>query len=145
MNDAILADKKLAIGNGALYTNIFPLMHTGNLYDHWRATKNQKRVFILTRSAFLGQQRNAAVTWSGDVYSTFLAFQRQVPAGLNFAVSGLPYWTPILPDTHHRATREIRRFRNCTRAGINSALFAPSFARMAIPATTRMKSSLTVR
>ena len=107
MNDAILADKKLAIGNGALYTNIFPLMHTQNLYDHWRATKNQKRVFILTRSAFLGHQRNAAVTWSGDVYSTFLAFQRQVPAGLNFAVSGLPYWTTdIAGYSPPRGTRD---------------------------------------
>ncbi len=92
-SDAVLADKKLYIGNGALYTNIFPLMHTGNVYAHWRETTDKKRVFLLTRSAFAGQQRNAAVTWSGDVYSTFLAFRRQVPAGLNFALSGIPYWT----------------------------------------------------
>lgn len=91
--EATLDDKQLAIGNGARYTNIFPLMHTGNIYEHWRQTDTGKRAFILTRSAFLGQQRNAAVTWSGDVYGTFMNLSRQVPAGLNFAVSGIPYWT----------------------------------------------------
>jgi alpha-D-xyloside xylohydrolase len=92
-SDPMLADRKLSIGNGALYANIFPLMHTGNVYQHWRETTDQKRVFLLTRSAFAGEQRNAAAVWSGDVYSTFQAFTRQIPAGLNFALSGMPYWT----------------------------------------------------
>ena len=47
-------DHQLSIGNGARYTNIFPLMHNGGVYDHWRATTDRKRVFILTRSAFAG-------------------------------------------------------------------------------------------
>ncbi len=110
-----LEDRKLFIGNGALYTNIFPLMHTGNIYQHWRASGSDKRVFLLTRSAFAGQQRNAATTWSGDVFSTFTAFQRQVPAGLNFALSGMPYWTtdiagygpPFARDTHDPAYQEL--------------------------------------
>ncbi len=114
-SDAALANKKLFIGNGARYTNIFPLMHTGNVYRHWRETTDQKRVFILTRSAFAGQQRNAATTWSGDVFSTFLSFRRQVPAGLNFALSGMPYWTtdiagygpPLARDTHDPEYQEL--------------------------------------
>lgn len=114
-SDVSLEDRKLFIGNGALYTNIFPLMHTGNVYQHWRETTNKKRVFILTRSAFAGQQRNAATTWSGDVFSTFWAFSRQVPAGLNFALSGMPYWTtdiagygpPLARDTHDPAYQEL--------------------------------------
>jgi alpha-D-xyloside xylohydrolase len=93
MGDAILSDKQLAIGNGAQYTNVFPLMHTLGVQEHWRATTDQKRVFLLTRSAFLGQQRVGAVVWSGDVYSTFWGLSHQVAAGLNFAVSGYPYWT----------------------------------------------------
>jgi alpha-D-xyloside xylohydrolase len=93
MGDAILRDKQLSIGNGARYTNIFPLLHTGGIHDHWRKTTDQKRVFLLTRSAFLGQQRNGATVWSGDVYSTFWGLQHQVAAGLNFALSGYPYWT----------------------------------------------------
>ena len=92
-SDASLFDKKLFIGNGALYTNLFPLMHTGNIYTHWRESTDKKRLFILTRSGFAGDQRYAATTWSGDVFSTFHAFTRQVPAGLNFALSGMPYWT----------------------------------------------------
>ncbi len=92
-SDAVLFDKQLSIGNGARYTNVFPLLHSGGVYEHWRQSANEKRVFILTRSAFLGQQRNATVVWSGDVYGTFMTFARQIPAGLNFALSGIPYWT----------------------------------------------------
>ena len=93
MGDAILRDKQLSIGSGARYTNIFPLAHTGGVSEHWRQTTDQKRVFLLTRSAFLGQQRNGTTTWSGDIYSTYMNLQRQIPAGLNFALSGNPYWT----------------------------------------------------
>lgn len=93
MGDAILRDKQLSIGNGARYTNIFPLMHTGGIQDHWKKATNQKRVFLLTRSAFLGQQRNGSTVWSGDVYSTYWGLQHQIAAGLNFALSGNPYWT----------------------------------------------------
>lgn len=114
-SDASLEDKHLFIGNGARYTNVFPLMHTEGIYRHWRDTTDRKRVFILTRSAFAGQQRNAATTWSGDVFSTFQSFQRQVPAGLNFALSGMPYWTtdiagygpPLARDTHDPAYQEL--------------------------------------
>jgi alpha-D-xyloside xylohydrolase len=114
-SDAELYHRQIHIGNGALYTNIFPLMHTGNIYTHWRATTDQKRVFILTRSGFAGDQRYGATTWSGDVYSTWQAFARQIPAGLNFALSGMPYWTtdiagygpPYARDTHDPAYQKL--------------------------------------
>lgn len=93
MGDGILRDKRLAIGNGAEYTNVFPLLHTTGVQDHWKAATDKKRVFLLTRSAFLGQQRVGATVWSGDVYSTYWALSHQVAAGLNFALSGNPYWT----------------------------------------------------
>ncbi|MGA8043689.1 MAG: TIM-barrel domain-containing protein, partial [Terracidiphilus sp.] len=93
MGDAILQNKQLAIGNGAEFTNIFPLLHTLGVQNHWQATTDRKRVFLLTRSAFLGQQRVGATVWSGDVYSTYWGLSHQVPAGLNFALSGYPYWT----------------------------------------------------
>ena len=63
------------------------------MYDGQRATTDKQRVFILTRSGFLGQQRNAAISWSGDIAPTFDSLRRQIPAGLNFSMSGLPYWT----------------------------------------------------
>jgi alpha-D-xyloside xylohydrolase len=93
MGDGILRNKQLAIGNGAEYTNVFPLLHTLGVQNHWKAENSSKRVFLLTRSAFLGQQRVGATVWSGDVFSSYWALSRQVPAGLNFAMSGYPYWT----------------------------------------------------
>ena len=93
MGDAILRNKQLAIGNGAEYTNVFPLLHTLGVQDHWKAENGAKRVFLLTRSAFLGQQRVGATVWSGDVYGSYWGLMHQVAAGLNFALSGYPYWT----------------------------------------------------
>jgi len=93
MGDGILRNKQLAIGNGAEYTNVFPLLHTLGVQDHWKTATADKRVFLLTRSAFLGQQRVGATVWSGDVYGSYWGLNRQIPAGLNFALSGYPYWT----------------------------------------------------
>jgi alpha-D-xyloside xylohydrolase len=81
-----------AAGPGTKVFNAYPLMHTTGIYQGQRAETSDKRVFILTRSAYAGQQRNSAVTWSGDIASTWDSFARQIPAGLNFAASGIPYW-----------------------------------------------------
>ena len=98
--DAILRYKQLAIGSGLEYTNIFPFEHTLGVQEHWKQTNPEKRVFLLTRSAFLGQQRVGATVWSGDVYSSWWALRHQVPAGLNFALSGYPYWTTDIGGYH---------------------------------------------
>jgi alpha-D-xyloside xylohydrolase len=84
---------KLFIGSGNRYVNLYPLLTEGGVYDGQRAASEKKRVFILGRSAFAGSQRYAVTAWSGDVNSDFESFKRQIPAGLNYAVSGLPYWT----------------------------------------------------
>ena len=84
---------KLSIGSGDRYVNLFPLMTTRAVYEGQRAASDQKRVFILSRSMFAGNQRYSASAWSGDVNSNFLNYKRQIPAGLNFALSGIPYWT----------------------------------------------------
>jgi alpha-D-xyloside xylohydrolase len=81
-----------AAGSGARVFNAYPLMHTTAVYEGQRAQNSSKRVFILTRSAYAGQQRNAAVTWSGDIGGTWEVFSKQIPAGLNFSLSGIPYW-----------------------------------------------------
>ncbi|AYD47721.1 glycoside hydrolase family 31 protein [Arachidicoccus soli] len=72
--------------------NAFPLEHIKGVYAHQRQTTSKKRVVILTRSAFAGQQRFASNTWSGDVTSSWESFRNQIPAGLNFSLTGLPYW-----------------------------------------------------
>ncbi|HEY1265478.1 MAG TPA: glycoside hydrolase family 31 protein [Terriglobales bacterium] len=89
----ILVENQVALGSGARYANLFPLMTTAGVYEGQRATSDQKRVFILSRSAFAGSQRNAAAVWSGDINPTWSYFKKQIPAGLNYSLSGLPYWT----------------------------------------------------
>ena len=91
--DNILLDHQLHVGSGARYANIYPNFHTAGVADGQRAASDQKRVFILSRSAYAGSQRNGVTAWSGDVLSDFVTFQRQISAGLNYAISGMPYWT----------------------------------------------------
>jgi alpha-D-xyloside xylohydrolase len=79
-------------GPGYTVYNAYPLMHSTGIYQGQRATTDKKRVVILTRSAYAGQQRNSAITWSGDIQGTWQVFKDQIPAGLNFSLSGIPYW-----------------------------------------------------
>ncbi|WP_153637960.1 TIM-barrel domain-containing protein [Prolixibacter sp. NT017] len=85
-------DEKTYLGPFRKVRNAYPLMTVGGVYKHQRAVTSAKRVFILTRSAFAGQQRYAANTWSGDVSSSWQSLRNQIPAGLNFSLSGIPYW-----------------------------------------------------
>lgn len=85
-------DQPTHLGSYNSVINAFPLQHIKGVYENQRKTTSDKRVFILTRSAFAGQQRYAANSWSGDVISTWETLQNQVPAALNFSMSGLPYW-----------------------------------------------------
>jgi alpha-D-xyloside xylohydrolase len=85
-------DFRTAAGPGAEVFNAYPLMHSTGIYQGQRAQTDQQRVVILTRSAYAGQQRNSAITWSGDIGSSWQVLHNQIPAGLNFSVSGIPYW-----------------------------------------------------
>ncbi len=85
-------DTKTYLGSFRKVRNAFPLMTVGGVYDHQRATSSNKRVFILTRSGFAGQQRYGANVWSGDVSSSWESLRNQVPAGLNISICGLPHW-----------------------------------------------------
>jgi alpha-D-xyloside xylohydrolase len=81
-------------GKGGSVINAYPLGHAKALYEGWRsAGPKDKRVYVLTRSAFSGQQRYATTCWSGDINSDFPTFTKQIPAGLHFGLAGMPYWT----------------------------------------------------
>lgn len=82
-----------ALGPGGAYFNAYPIMNARGIYEGQRRDSPGQRVFILTRSAFAGQQRYAAATWSGDIASRWHDFKDQIPAGINFSLSGIPYWT----------------------------------------------------
>ena len=92
-SNEIKANQKNALGSWARYLNVFSLMTTKGVYENQRATTESKRVCILTRSAFAGQQKYAAATWSGDITASWEVFQKQISAGLNFCLAGIPYWT----------------------------------------------------
>ena len=85
-------DNMTYLGSFRRVRNAYPLMTVGGVYTHQRAVESDKRVFILTRSAFAGQQRYGANTWSGDVVASWKALRNQISAGLNFSLCGLPYW-----------------------------------------------------
>jgi alpha-D-xyloside xylohydrolase len=83
----------LSAGLTAEYVNAYPLMNAKGIYEGQRSVNPNKRVFILTRSAFPGLQRYASVAWSGDISSRWHDMKLQISAGVNFSMSGLPYWT----------------------------------------------------
>ena len=85
-------DNKTYLGSFRKVRNAFPLMTVGGVFQHQRAADSSKRIFILTRSAFAGQQRYGANTWSGDVTSSWNALRNQISAGLNFSLCAIPYW-----------------------------------------------------
>jgi alpha-D-xyloside xylohydrolase len=89
----ILLDHTLAAGSGNRFVNAYPQLDTGAVYQGQRSATDQKRVFILSRSAFAGSQKNSSTAWSGDIGSDWFSYRRQIPAGLNFELSGIPYWT----------------------------------------------------
>lgn len=72
--------------------NGYPIVSSKTVYERQRELTDKKRVFILTRSSSLGQQRYASHSWSGDVMGNWEAFHRQVAAGQNYSLCGIPYW-----------------------------------------------------
>ena len=83
---------RYALGTGLEVTNIDPLLHQKGFYEGMLAA-GQREVLNLSRSGWAGTQRYGAAVWSGDIYSTFEALRAQIPAGLNIAMSGIPWWT----------------------------------------------------
>lgn len=83
-------DTKTYLGSFRKVRSAYPLLTVGGVYDHQRAVSSDKRVFILTRSGFAGQQRYGCNVWSGDVVSTWETLRNQIPAGLNFSLTGNP-------------------------------------------------------
>jgi alpha-D-xyloside xylohydrolase len=81
------------LGSFARYLNPYSLLITEAVYQHQRKETDQKRVYILTRSTFAGQQRAAATTWSGDIGASWEVYKKQIAAGLNHSMAGIPYWT----------------------------------------------------
>ena len=82
-----------ALGSSTEYFNAYALVNADAIYNGQRGVDPDKRVFLLTRSGFAGLQRYSTATWSGDIATRWEDMKAQISAGLNFAVSGIPYWT----------------------------------------------------
>ena len=81
------------LGPSTKYFNAYALENAEAIYDGQRGVNPDDRVFLLTRSGFAGQQRYSTATWSGDIGTRWEDMKAQISAGLNFAMSGVPYWT----------------------------------------------------
>jgi alpha-D-xyloside xylohydrolase len=93
------------IGPGTRYFNVYPLFHTAAIYDGFRRDL-KRRALVLSRDSYLGAQRNGTMFWSSDIHPTWDTLKRQIPTGLDFAASGMAYWSndvggwQYLPGTH---------------------------------------------
>jgi alpha-D-xyloside xylohydrolase len=105
-----------SIGSGTRFYNVYPLFHTASVYEGFRRDfGDSRRVMILARAAYLGAQRNGTLFWSSDIVSTWDMLKRSVPAGLNFAASGMPYWdtdiagffSPSIPADYHALRKPL--------------------------------------
>ena len=81
-----------ALGSSTEYFNAYSIVNADAIYNGQRATGNNKRVFLLTRSGFAGEQRYSTATWSGDIGTRWEDMRAQMTAGLNFSMSGIPFW-----------------------------------------------------
>jgi len=122
-----------AMGTAARYLNTYSLMNARGIYENQRKTNPDRRVFILTRSAFAGQQRYAAATWSGDVAARWYDLKAQISAGLNFSLSGTPYWTTdiggfaVEPRYEHATGTDLDEWRELMTRWFQFGAFCPLF------------------
>ncbi|WP_109486077.1 glycoside hydrolase family 31 protein [Occallatibacter savannae] len=125
--DNILIDHKVHIGSGARYANIYPLWHSEGVSQGQQTASDKKRVFILSRSAYAGSQRLGVTAWSGDVLSDWETFKRQIPAGLNYSISGNPYWTTDIGGFISGGNLNDPKFRELFIRWFQFGAFSPIF------------------
>lgn len=122
-----------AIGPAAQYFNAFSLEQARAVYEGQRSTNPDQRVYILTRSAFAGLQRYAAANWSGDVAARWHDMKAQIPCGLNFCISGIPYWTmdiggfAVESRFNNAKGKDLEEWRELMTRWFQFGTFAPIF------------------
>ncbi len=85
-----------ALGTSTEYFNAYSTVNADAIYNGqrsvWKGKLNEPRVFLLTRSGFAGEQRFSTATWSGDIGTRWEDMRAQMTAGLNYSISGVPFW-----------------------------------------------------
>lgn len=124
-----------ALGSSTQYFNAYALMNAKGIYEGQREENPEDRVFILTRSGFAGMQRYGTTTWSGDIGTVWEDLKAQIPAGINFSMSGLPYWTMDIGgfcvqkkfETAKEGTPEMAEWRELNTRWYQFGAFVPLF------------------
>jgi len=131
--ERILRMGPTALGSASRYLNTYSLMNCKNVYEGQLRAAPDQRIFILTRSAFAGQQRYSATTWSGDIATRWYDLKAQIPAGLNFCLSGIPYWTMdiggfgVEPRFEHATGEDLEEWRELNTRWFQFGTFCPIF------------------
>jgi alpha-D-xyloside xylohydrolase len=81
-----------ALGSSTEYLNAYALVNAQAIYEGQRSVDSDKRVFLLTRNGFSGLQRYSTASWSGDIGTSWTDMRMQMAAGLNYSMSGIPFW-----------------------------------------------------
>lgn len=124
-----------ALGPSAKYFNAYAMVNAQAIYEGQRAKNPVDRVFLLTRSGFPGMQRYGAATWSGDIGTCWEDMQSQITAGINFSMSGMPYWTMDIGgfcvqrkfERAKEGTPEMEEWRELNTRWFQFGAFAPLF------------------
>lgn len=124
-----------ALGSSTEYFNTYALENAKAIYEGQRSVNPNERVFLLTRSGFAGLQRYSTATWSGDIGTRWEDMKAQVSAGLNFALSGIPYWTMDIGgfcvekryETAKEGSEDLREWRELNNRWFQFGSFCPLF------------------
>jgi alpha-D-xyloside xylohydrolase len=111
------------------FINGYSLQHSKGIYEGQRRITNRKRVVNLTRSAYLGQQRYASITWSGDVSAKWEVLRRQIADGLNFCATGMPYWTTDIGGFFVKRKKEMWFWNGDFDLGVDDMAYREMFVR----------------
>lgn len=113
--------------------NAYALANEAAFYNGQRKVSPDKRVFILTRSAYAGSQRYSATTWSGDIGATWKEMKNQIATGISFSMSGIPYWSMdiggfAVEDRYHNPnSKDLEEWRELQTRWFQFGAFVPIF------------------
>lgn len=123
------------LGSSTRYFNAYALVNAQGIYEGQRSVNPNERVFLLTRSGFAGLQRYSTATWSADIGTRWEDMKAQISAGLNFALSGIPYWTMDIGgfcvekryETAKEGTEDMNEWRELNTRWFQFGAFCPLF------------------
>ncbi|HAA24959.1 MAG TPA: family 31 glucosidase [Ruminiclostridium sp.] len=87
------------LGPNVQIGNIYPQLYSRAFYEGMKA-EGQQNIINLVRCAWAGSQRYGALVWSGDIFSNYEDFRKQICAGLHMGLCGIPWWTTDIGGFH---------------------------------------------